>query len=249
MNPITRRDALGVMLASASAPLLAATAAAPETPSPASLTIPKVFRGNLQPRPLRFDPAKLRGLSERLIRSHWENNYIGSVKTLNLIEARLAAAMAEADFPAIVYGGLKREELHRVGSVILHEHYFDNLGGDGRPGGALARALAAAYGSVEAWEAEFRRTAMSLSGGAGWCVLSFNACSGELRNQWAWDHMHGAIGGLPLLVLDMYEHSYHLDYGSAAAKYLDAFLANVDWEIVEQRFEAALRAAAAMVRA
>ena len=80
-------------------------------------------------------------------------------------------------------------------------------------------------------------------------MLSFNACSGELRNQWAWDHMHGAIGGLPLLVLDMYEHSYHLDYGSAAAKYLDAFLANVDWEIVEQRFEAALRAAAAMVRA
>ena len=203
MNPITRRDALGVMLASASAPLLAATAAAPETPSPASLTIPKVFRGNLQPRPLRFDPAKLRGLSERLIRSHWENNYIGSVKTLNLIEARLAAAMAEADFPAIVYGGLKREELHR--------------------------ALAAG---------ERHRGAAEL-----------NACSGELRNQWAWDHMHGAIGGLPLLVLDMYEHSYHLDYGSAAAKYLDAFLANVDWEIVEQRFEAALRAAAAMVRA
>src|SRR3546814_18509283 len=61
-------------------------------------------------------------LSERLIRSHWENNYIGSVKALNLIEARLAAAMADPDFPPVVYGGLKREQLHRTGSVILHEH-------------------------------------------------------------------------------------------------------------------------------
>lgn len=149
--------------------------------------------------------------------------------------------------PTLAFAGkhepkpLKREELHRVGSVVLHEHYFDNLGGDGKTGGDIGKSLAQVYGSVEAWEAEFRRTAMSLAGGSGWCVLTLNAYTGELRNQWMWDHMHGAIAGLPLLVLDMYEHSYHMDYGSAAAKYLDAFLANLSWEAVDQRFQQARR--------
>jgi len=236
---LSRRDALGLMGAAAT------VAALPSFAQETSMNAPKVLRSAFAathtPKPLRFDPAKLAGLSEKLIRSHWENNYIGSVKTLNVIEGRLASAMQDKDFPPIAYGGLKREELHRVGSVILHEHYFDNLGGDGKPGGEVAKALAQVYGSVAAWEAEFRRTAMSLAGGSGWCVLSLNAATGELRNQWAWDHMHGAVGGLPLLVLDMYEHSYHMDYGSAAAKYLDAFLANVDWNIVDQRFQHARR--------
>jgi Fe-Mn family superoxide dismutase len=84
---------------------------------------PPAFAGTHQPRPLRFDPAKLSGLSERLISSHWENNYQGSVRALNTVEEKLAAAMADKDFPPLLYGGLKREELHRTGSVILHEYY------------------------------------------------------------------------------------------------------------------------------
>ena len=192
--------------------------------------------GGREPKPLPFDPAKLNGLSEKLIRSHWENNYIGSVKTLNMIAGRLQAAMSDADLPPVVYGGLKREELHRLGSVVLHEQYFGNLGGDGKAGGDVLAALKRAYGTYEAWEAEFRRTAMSLAGGSGWCVLTYNVYTHELRNQWAWDHMHGAIASMPLLVLDMYEHSYHMDYGSAAAKYVEAFLRNVKWEEVERRF-------------
>src|SRR5690606_37726109 len=91
--------------------------------------------GGRAPKPLPFDPSKLNGLSEKLIRSHWENNYVGSVRTLNMVSERLAAAMKDPDLPPVIYGGLKREELHRVGSVILHEQYFGNLGGDGKPGG------------------------------------------------------------------------------------------------------------------
>src|SRR3546814_16641504 len=72
------------------------------------------------------------GLSERLIRSDHENNYTGSVRALNMIETRLAAALADPDLPPVVYGGLKREELHRTGSVVLHEVYFDGLGGNGQ---------------------------------------------------------------------------------------------------------------------
>jgi superoxide dismutase, Fe-Mn family len=192
--------------------------------------------GGREPRPLPFEPARLAGLSEKLMRSHWENNYIGSVRALNMIAERLAAAMRDPDFPPLVYGGLKREELHRVGSVVLHENYFANLGGDGKAGGAVLASLKMAYGTYEAWEAEFRRTAMSLAGGSGWCVLTYNLHTHELRNQWAWDHMHGAMSGVPLLVLDMYEHSYHMDYGSAAAQYVDAFMNNVNWEEVDRRF-------------
>lgn len=236
---LSRREALGLVGAAASVASFPSLAQPPAEPTPDP---PRpAFSAAHKPKPLRFDPAKLQGLSEKLIRSHWENNYVGSVKSLNLIETRLAAAMRDPDFPAVVYGGLKREELHRVGSVVLHEHYFDNLGGDGRPGGGVAKALSQVYGSTAAWEAEFRRTAMSLAGGSGWCVLIFNAATGELRNQWAWDHMHGAVAGLPLLVLDMYEHSYHMDYGTAAAKYVDAFFANVDWEVVEERYQRARR--------
>jgi Fe-Mn family superoxide dismutase len=120
--------------------------------------------GGREPKPLPFDPAKLDGLSEKLLRSHWENNYIGSVRALNMISERLAATMEAADLPPLFYGGLKREELHRVGSVLLHEEYFGSLGGDGKPAGDVLRAIKQAYGSFEGWEAEFRRTAMSLAG-------------------------------------------------------------------------------------
>src|SRR6187397_428951 len=236
MSDLTRRHALIVAGAGAAAASLAASPAlAQPAPSPAP-----AFAGQHQPKPLRFDPAKLTGLSERLITSHWENNYQGSVRALNTVEQRLAAAMADAEFPALIYGGLKREELHRTGSVVLHELYFDGLGGNGQPGGDVAVALAAGFGSQAAWEAEFRRTAMALAGGSGWCVLAYNRHTGALRNYWAWDHMHGAVDGAPLLTLDMYEHSFHMDYGTAAAKYVDAFMANLDWEVIDERYRAAL---------
>ena len=237
MSDLSRRDA---MLAAAAGAATVSLAAATPALGQAEIARPAAFAGQHQPKPLRFDPTKLTGLSERLIRSHWENNYQGSVRALNTVEQRLAAAMADAEFPALIYGGLKREELHRTGSIVLHEHYFDGLGGNGQPGGDIAAALAAAFGSQAAWEAEFRRTAMALAGGSGWCVLSYNRHTGSLHNYWAWDHMHGAAMGAPLIALDMYEHSYHMDYGTQAAKYVDAFMANLDWETIDDRYRSAL---------
>ena len=70
-----------------------------------------------------------------------------------------------------------------------------------------------------------------------WRILSYNLHTGEVHNYWAWDHMHNAPMGYPLLVLDMYEHAYHLDYGAAAAKYVDAFMQNVNWDEVKRRVE------------
>lgn len=120
----------------------------------------------------------------------------------------------------------------------MHELYFGALGGDGVASGDIKNALALSHGSYEVWEAEFRRTAMSLAGGSGWCVLAFDLHTGSLHNYWAWDHMHQPATGVPLLTLDMYEHSYHMDYGSAAAKYVDAFMLNVDWAVVDARYRA-----------
>jgi len=204
------------------------------------MTGSRAFRGDRQAKPLKFDPAKLKGLSERLIRSHWENNYGGAIKALNTIERRLAALLPETDLPPYVYGDLKREELVRTGSVILHEHYFANLGGDGRANGAGLNLLDQWFGGYEEWRVEFTKMANGLAGGSGWVILAYNLHSGEVHNYWAWDHMHNVPMGRPLLVLDMYEHSYHLDYGAAAAKYVEAFMQNVDWDEVNRRVQGAL---------
>jgi Fe-Mn family superoxide dismutase len=211
------------------------------TAAAAATQAARAFRGGHQPKPLPFDASKLKGISEKLIRSHWENNYSGSVKALNAVELRLAELMKDRDAPAYVYGDLKREELIRTGSVVLHEKYFANLGGDNKPGGKGLDLINQWFGGYEAWEAEFRRTANALAGGSGWVVLAYNLHTGEAHNYWAADHAHNAAQGLPLVVLDMYEHAYHMDYGAAAAKYVDAFMQNVNWEEVSRRADSALK--------
>ena len=192
--------------------------------------------------PLPFDPAKLNGLSERMVRSHWENNYGGSVKALAAVKQRLVQAQADKDLPPYVYNDLKREHLVRTGSVVFHELYFGNLGGSGEAGGAERQAIAASFGSFDAWEAEFRRIAAGLGGGSGWVVLGLNSHLHQLENYWLADHAHGPAATHPLLVMDMYEHSYQMDFGAAAARYIDAFFRNVQWDAVAQRLEAARRA-------
>jgi Fe-Mn family superoxide dismutase len=215
----------------------------------AQTTVPataKAFSGQHQPKPLPFDPAKLKGLSEKLIRSHHENNYTGAVRALNAVEQRLAAMLNDKDLPAYIYGDLKREELVRTGSVVLHEIYFGNLGGDGKAAGDVLTAIKQYWGGYEQWEAEFKRTGNALGGGSGWVIFAYNFQTGELRNYWSWDHMHNAPFSRPLLAMDMYEHSYHMDYGAAAARYVDAFMQNVNWEEVNRRFTGARSAAAAL---
>jgi len=238
---ISRRSALGALGGGATAALaLEAVGQAPAGPS-GGARLP-AFSGGHEPRPLPFDPAKLRGLSERLVRSHWENNYGGAVRALNAVEQRLDGMLKDVDLPAYVYGDLKREELVRTGSVVLHEHYFANLGGNGKASGTALDLVKREFGGYDTWEAEFKRTAGALAGGSGWVVLAFNLHTGQVHNYWAWDHAHNAVLGAPLLVLDMYEHAYHMDFGAAAARYVDAFMDNVNWDEVTRRAEWARKA-------
>ena len=244
MNAISRRKAIGTLIGGgAGITLAASTGVEAQNSTP---PVARVFAGQHKPKSLPFEAAKLKGISEKLIKSHWENNYGGAVKALNAVEQRLAAMLVDKDLPAYVYGDLKREELVRTGSVVLHEHYFTNLGGDGKAGGDVLNAIKQNWGGYEQWEAEFKKTGNALGGGSGWVIFALNFHTGELHNYWAWDHMHNAPFSRPLLALDMYEHAYHMDYGAAAAKYVDAFMQNVNWEEVNRRFTSAQKAAAAL---
>jgi Fe-Mn family superoxide dismutase len=201
----------------------------------------EAFGQGHQPKPLPFDSSKLNGLSQRLIDSHWSNNYGGSVRALNETKKRLADALSDRELPAYIYNDLKRQHLIRTGSVVLHELYFDNLGGNGRADAAAQSWLASAFGAFDRWEAEFRRIANGLGGGSGWVVLGYNRQFGTAENYWMADHAHSPAMTSPLLVMDMYEHSYHMDFGAAAGQYVDAFFTNINWETVLERI-AALRA-------
>jgi Fe-Mn family superoxide dismutase len=155
-----------------------------------------------------------------LIVSHWENNYGGAVKRLNAITTQLAGL----DFgtaSVFVINGLKREELIATNSMILHELYFDGLGEGGTLDTALRESLTRDFGSVERWRTEFVAMGKAMGGGAGWVLLM--------------------AGATPILAHDMYEHSYHLDYGAAAAKYVDAFMDNINWANVVRLHEAHAR--------
>ena len=187
--------------------------------------------------------ATLKGLSEKLIRSHHQNNYGGAVKRLNAIRGQLRD-LTYATAPGFEINGLKREELVAANSMLLHELYFDSLSAASEPmTPAMALALQANFGSVERWREEFVAMGKALGGGSGWVLLVFNPREGTLVNQWAGDHTQALAGGVPVLALDMYEHSYHMDFGAAAAQYVDAFMANIHWTRVYERYQAAVESA------
>jgi len=187
-------------------------------------------------KPIAFKPGRLNGLSVRLIASHYENNYGGAVRRLNAIKADLAKLQVAAA-PGFIVNGLKREELIATNSMLLHELYFDALGGSGGlPDGALAEAIARDFGSTERWRDEFMAMGRALGGGSGWVVLTRSPRDGSLSNVWLADHTHSLAGGTPILALDMYEHSYHLDFGANVGAYVDAFMNNLHWPRIAERF-------------
>jgi Fe-Mn family superoxide dismutase len=185
--------------------------------------------------PLSCDPAQIKGMSERLIVSHYENNYVGAVKRLNLIEEQLAE-LDYARAAGFLINGLKREQLIAMNSMILHELFFDGLGEQSEPDEALREALARNFGSFERWRAEFVAMGKALGGGSGWVLLSWSRHDRKLVNQSASDHCHTLAGGMPILALDMYEHSYHIDFGAKAATYVDTFMDAIRWNNVERLF-------------
>ena len=186
--------------------------------------------------PIHCRPWTLNGISLKLIESHFENNYGGALRKLNAVSAQLEA-LDYATVPPYQVAGLKREELIALNSTLLHELYFASLSAsDGKPTEALAAALTRDFGSVDRWRAQFLAMAMSLAGGSGWVLLTWVPRDSRLVNQFATDHSQSIAGGIPILALDMYEHAFHIDFGANAKAYIEAFMRNLDWRSVEERF-------------
>jgi Fe-Mn family superoxide dismutase len=226
--PVDRRGLLagGMLLAAGSA--VAAPAMA-QSGAPAR----RVYAP--EPVPLPFDPKAMPGLSEKLLTSHHANNYTSAVKRIAAINGQLAA-LDPATAPGFQLNGLKREELIATNSMMLHELYFANLGSSGAASAGLAAMIERDFGSMARWQAEFSGTGKALGGGSGWAVLQYQHRDKRLAIQWANDHTMSLVGGTPLLVLDMFEHAYAMDYGSKAAAYVDAFMQIINWNAVSARF-------------
>src|SRR5438128_6995794 len=135
-----------------------------------------------QMKPLSCDPSRIKGMSERLIVSHYENNYGGAVKRLNLIQEKLAE-VDYANAPGFLINGLKREELIAMNSKILHELFFDGLGDSSEPGPVVREALSRDFGSLDRWRSEFIAMGKALGGGSGWVLLSWSRRDRKLVNQ------------------------------------------------------------------
>ncbi|MBM3598483.1 MAG: superoxide dismutase [Alphaproteobacteria bacterium] len=188
--------------------------------------------------PIPCRPWMLNGLSERLIVSHYENEYGAAVRALNAIRDEIG----NLDFTTATgrqVRSLKQEELACMASVALHELYFANLGGDGKFVPAVADALTRDFGAVDAWRSEFLAAARALRGVAGWVVLNYARRDRRLYVQMSTGHAQSLVDAVPILVLDMHEHAYHIDFGANATAYVDAFMRNIDWGVVADRLAAA----------
>ena len=182
-----------------------------------------------------FNLKGLRGISDEQLSQHIDVLYAGYVKKLNEIRQRLdSVELTTANQVYSELRALKLEESFAMNGVVLHELYFGNLGGDGRlEDSRLKELIVRDFGSIEHWQQQFKACAMAAR---GWVVLGFSLNEDRLVN-WCLDaHSTGLPAGLkPVLVIDVYEHAYMIDYGVKRPPYIDAFMDNIDWNVCIQR--------------
>ena len=187
--------------------------------------------------PKKFDLTGLEGLSDNQISQHRDILYVGYVNKLNEIEEKLKTVdRSKANQIYSEYRGLKAEETFALNGVVLHELYFENLGGHGgAPAGRIAELINRDFGSFEKWLEDFKACGVAVR---GWVVLAISLYDGKLHNYGA-DAHHFNFPALawPLLVLDVYEHAYAIDYGVKRPPYIEAFLKNINWDVVNRRLE------------
>ena len=223
------------------AALVGAAAAAAASAQPAAPPSTPPSTGGFTPQPLPFDPKAVPGLSEKLLVSHHDNNYVGAVKRLGAIRAAFGK-LDPATAPVFEINGLKREELIAWNSMVLHEIYFAGLTPPVAPSAGLAQAVERDFGSHDRWAAEFSGMGKALGGGSGWVILTYSRHDGRLVNTWASDHTQTMANGAPLLVLDMYEHAYQMDYGAKAGDYVNAVMKVLSWRHANVAFRRATAA-------
>lgn len=180
-------------------------------------------------------PKNLQGISARQIDEHFDVLYKGYVNKLNEIEGKIQSVnFAEANATYSPIRELKKEEVFAADAVRLHEKYFANLGGDGMPKGNIQTMITEDFGSFEKWQDEFRASGISAR---GWVVLGFDWEDNRLHNYMTDIHSEAVWDCAPLLIMDVYEHAYFIDYGTNRKSYIEAFMKNVNWNVVNQRID------------
>jgi len=177
----------------------------------------------------------MEGFSQTLLNNHF-TLYQGYVTNTNKLMDSLSAMLKDGKTTAPEYAELKRRFGWEFNGMRLHEYYFENLGGKGAmdKAGALAKKLAQAFGSYEAWEQDFK--AAGAMRGIGWVILYQDDASGNLCNTWINEHDTGHLAGCrPVLIMDVFEHAFMIDYGLKRADYITAFFKNINWKAAEGR--------------
>ncbi|MBC8017236.1 MAG: superoxide dismutase [Verrucomicrobia bacterium] len=175
------------------------------------------------------------GFSDALLKNHF-TLYQGYVTNTNKELDILEQLLKEGKSATPEYAELKRRLGWEFNGMRLHEYYFDNLGGTTplNADSKLAKKLVESFGSIDAWDKDFRATGAMR--GIGWTILYQDSVEGKLINFWINEHDEGHPAGcIPILVMDVFEHAYMLDFGLKRADYIDVFFKSVDWKTVEAR--------------
>jgi Fe-Mn family superoxide dismutase len=188
--------------------------------------------------PKNFDHLiGMQGFSETLLKNHFTlyQSYVTNTNKLNDI---LVAMEKEGKFSTPEFAELNRRFGWEFNGMRLHELYFWNMAREGKPldhNSDLYRKIVHEWGSLESWEKDFR--GMGMMRGIGWIVLYYDEKADRLFNIWINEHDTGHLSGcIPILVMDMFEHAYMLDYGLKKADYIEAFFQNLDWKTCAERF-------------
>jgi Fe-Mn family superoxide dismutase len=200
-------------------------------------------------KPKQFKLSGLKGISDSTLEMHF-GLYEGYVKNTNVLTEQLAEMSRKKKVSGkdLAYTELTRRLGFEYGGMVLHEYYFENLApnGKGSVGQEIKKQIERSFGEFETWKAEF--AAVGEMRGVGWAILYQDPVTQQLSNHWVTLHHIGVPSGFkPILVMDVWEHAFLLDYKpSERSKYVDAFFANLNWDAVQQRLTspAAIRAAA-----
>ncbi|GAX89022.1 superoxide dismutase [Effusibacillus lacus] len=195
------------------------------------------YKGSLSQielKPLPERTLQLAGISATTIKEHYKL-YEGYVRKVNEVRGKLARVdLAAANPTYSEYRALKRGETFALNAVKLHELYFEQLGGKGgKPGSRILEMIKRDFGSYEAWMDRFRAAGKAAR---GWAILAYDQDYRHLFN-FITDSQHdgNVLQATVILPMDVYEHSYFIDYGTNREGYIDAFFANLDWSVVNRR--------------
>ncbi len=185
----------------------------------------------------KFSIPELAGISKKTVDEHLKL-YAGYVKNANLVMQKIEAYGKNGDADAYAASELQRRFSFEFNGMRNHEYYFKSLEGGAKTltaNSQLKKVVEKEWGSFDAWLARFKTIAMTR--GIGWAILYYDPIAEKLTNAWIDEQHLGQLNGLPYVFgIDMWEHSFYLDYATDKKKYVEAFLANVNWAVVEQNF-------------